>query len=738
MQHCPVSLAPFQFPLVLECGHSVEQASWEGILTSPLPNRCPVCKHAQGIKPPINYSLQSGMEEKPRGTKRARSVDPDLNELTQNVLHALQENPGLRKISQIHSPEDLVDLSLDALVDLGLALVVAAFFTLVCSLSPTTLPEYWTGGLLAARLSLCPWLPIAAREKLQRLATVQRKEANPGPPSDSNEDAETEDEQEEIAEAGPVPPLEASPDTTGVPLAPVCVPDLRILVAEAILPLVHAGETLDRMMDECAQRWVPVVLLSILGAHPTEEKVWPRQPFRCCPSVAMLQLSDCFAAGLGVRRSAKTSQEWETKAAQEGHPVAQVRVAKQLPDHQANQWWHLAARQRHPAAMFHLGKTANGFDPAQRRLWLQQAAQSGHTGAMLSIGSQAAISTPTDQASFNWVLQAANAGLPEACLELGNRFSRGLGVPVSIPSARRWYMLAIAQGNAEAMFQMALVSCLKCRLHRRESSAFLLEAARKNHPAAMHALALRYESGVGLLVNSSLSLKWFRRASDNGNPAGMVAWAVRCTDAGNLNRKSPEHAFRLLLRCENSGEVWYQKGLCHLAGRGTSQSFSSAFEMFALAAANGHGLAAYELSQPRYSTLASPRAATEWCRVAAEGGVRDAQISMGLRCVVGNGVAQSPRHAIYWCLRALEGLPMKSCERLVVHRLGIAYKEVGDLASACMWFQVGTCQKHLPSMTSLRQCLQNSTGLAVDLERVATLDRLIATELAQAPQNASL
>jgi TPR repeat protein len=122
------------------------------------------------------------------------------------------------------------------------------------------------------------------------------------------------------------------------------------------------------------------------------------------------------------------------------------------------------ADQGDPDAQFFIGKhfyDQQSDDPLiiqQAEFWLQKSAAQDHPQAMLMLGKlmQFAADRAADQAaalgeSFNWYQRAADLGLAEAQLRLGNFYLQGLGgLPQDCGLALHWYREADARGQPTA------------------------------------------------------------------------------------------------------------------------------------------------------------------------------------------------------------------------------------------------------------------------------------------------
>lgn len=93
--------------------------------------------------------------------------------------------------------------------------------------------------------------------------------------------------------------------------------------------------------------------------------------------------------------------------------------------------------------------------------FLQQAAERGHTRAMLRLGLvyRKGVEAPQNYAlAAKWVEKAARLGEPQAMLELGRFHREGVGMPMDLVKAYIWLNRAAAARDTEAPRERAEVA----------------------------------------------------------------------------------------------------------------------------------------------------------------------------------------------------------------------------------------------------------------------------------------
>jgi len=100
----------------------------------------------------------------------------------------------------------------------------------------------------------------------------------------------------------------------------------------------------------------------------------------------------------------------------------------------------------------------NGIDleknTAHATTWYQKAAQLGHPNAQVNLAllllkGDGAKANP--QEAIGWLVKAANQGSPEGQASLGMLYALGQGVSTDLVIAQKWMTLAAEQGNSEAL-----------------------------------------------------------------------------------------------------------------------------------------------------------------------------------------------------------------------------------------------------------------------------------------------
>lgn len=172
------------------------------------------------------------------------------------------------------------------------------------------------------------------------------------------------------------------------------------------------------------------------------------------------------------------------------------------------------------------------------------------------IGALVAYSVMDFETAAPQFTKLAEDGVPEAQTRLGVMYLHGEGVPLDIPAATRWLMLAAEQGSTEA--PMALVEALSKAgsPDYRLALPYLKLAATKNVGEANTAIGEFYLFGLGTAPSFNEALGWFRKGADAFDPKAFFYLGV-CFSSGlgaELNTLEAAKWFQLAWRTSTPEE----------------------------------------------------------------------------------------------------------------------------------------------------------------------------------------
>lgn len=195
---------------------------------------------------------------------------------------------------------------------------------------------------------------------------------------------------------------------------------------------------------------------------------------------AEVNLGILYLKGQGVSRDLVQARAWLEKAAAQDEPYALYALGRAMEESlgpavadpvRAADLYHRAAEKGHPLAALRYGLALmDGVgvskDGAAAQRWLLQAYQAGVPEAALALADMT-VRRPAErnkaanqklvQLAVDWYQSAAEAGVPSAQFKLGNAYFAGAGVPRDPAKALFWYGRAARQGLPEAQHTMGIL-----------------------------------------------------------------------------------------------------------------------------------------------------------------------------------------------------------------------------------------------------------------------------------------
>ena len=227
----------------------------------------------------------------------------------------------------------------------------------------------------------------------------------------------------------------------------------------------------------------------------------------------------------------KKAVEWYLKAAEQGLPRAQVRLAICYQNRvgvdvdmssESKIWFERgisglkdSAKDGDPEDQFLLGLCymngyGVGYDRDEGEKWLRRAAKQGYAKAQYAYGARCCGSKD----AVSWYRKAANKGFAPAQYSLGEHY---LESRKNVEKAMEWFRKSARKGVVPAMLELAHIYEEGIgEVDADEELAFkwYLRAAKKGIPSAQYEIGRRYENGDGVKENEKEALKWYRKAAE--------------------------------------------------------------------------------------------------------------------------------------------------------------------------------------------------------------------------------
>ncbi len=293
----------------------------------------------------------------------------------------------------------------------------------------------------------------------------------------------------------------------------------------------------------------------------TAAKLLPTEAAKGNPEAANL-LGELFITGRGVKASAPEALKWFQKAADAGHPGAQLNLAMLLSggaegvpkdEEKARFLFGAAAEAGHPGAQFYRGKmiertAKSNADAAEARSWYEKSAAQQNPDGLVAlahcldfgIGGERDASKATEH-----LLRAAGAGSAVAMNEMGVRYQKGLGLPTDKTAAVGWFTFGAQLGSPAALVNLG--NCYETgngvRQDMEQAGRNYSAAARQKFAAAEFLLAQMIEQGRGTAVNlTNAYVLYTRAAAQKNEEAGKRAESLK----SKLTAAQIEEAEKLL------------------------------------------------------------------------------------------------------------------------------------------------------------------------------------------------
>jgi TPR repeat protein len=124
----------------------------------------------------------------------------------------------------------------------------------------------------------------------------------------------------------------------------------------------------------------------------------------------------------------------------------------------------------------------------------------------------------SNEERFSKELARAEKGDVESQYNLGNMYTKGVGVNIDLSRANTWYEMAASQGHVKAEYKLGLIYYEGSGVKQNYKTAFkwFKSAAENGYPAAHYYLGKMYGLGQGVRKNYNTSLGWYSKAVDGG------------------------------------------------------------------------------------------------------------------------------------------------------------------------------------------------------------------------------
>lgn len=243
------------------------------------------------------------------------------------------------------------------------------------------------------------------------------------------------------------------------------------------------------------------------------------------------------------------------------------------------------------------------------------------------------------------------------------------------------------------------------------------KAANKGHINAQIKLALCYEEGRGIVHDKEESMKWYKKAADQGDDDALKKY---------IKLKYNSKAYEQVIK--------YRLGVLSTADRGNNDSQFSlgewfrtynfhatyreeAFAWYTKAAKNGHVEAMYRLGEcyeTGFGVYSNITVALDWYKKAARSGCKKACLKLGEDYLFGRNTTKDVAESVKWFKMAGDDI---SGETFCT--IGNAF-QVGDsvpidMAKAIEYYKKAADKGNMVAQYNLGICFENGNGVEKDI-----------------------
>jgi len=214
--------------------------------------------------------------------------------------------------------------------------------------------------------------------------------------------------------------------------------------------------------------------------------------------------------------------------------------------------------------------------------------------------------------------------------------------------------------------------------------------ANSKDAAAMTLIGEIYHDGAAVARDEREASRWYKLASDLGNPQGAYELGVLLLEGANGVPKDSAAAKVQFERAaaKNHAGALYNLGVIALEGKdGAAPDFAKAAKNFLRAANAGDDNASYSYGVMLREGKGAPQDITEaahWLKRAADGGIIAGQVEYGIMLFNGEGVRKDEAGAVKLLqIAAARGNPI--AQNRIAHLYAVGGALPRDLAKAAAW-----------------------------------------------------
>lgn len=373
-----------------------------------------------------------------------------------------------------------------------------------------------------------------------------------------------------------------------------------------------------------------------------------------------------------------------------------------------------------------LNGTLGTDDWKQAMPWLILAASQGHPQAQLQVAKSLQLgrgTTKNDQQAFHWIQMAAKGKHPEAEVALGQCYLHGQGVAKDENQAIHYFSECAKAGNTEAMYQLAQVFLTKGPNYKPDEAQSLLHMAAENgHALSMFTLGKLYREGTVIAKDDSKALYWYSQANSQDQPEAEYELAMLLfKEVWDIK----ENPIAMLTKSAEQNYVPAQLALAKMYQEGLKapKNEQLAFDWYLRAAKLADPEAYYQIGLAFvYGQLKQPKnkdLGIDYLQQAADLGYMPAQYTLASLYLDGNAVLSSRQQAMDYLMQAANAgwvdAQLKLAQALIQFSLPQYDK------AAFHWLQRAGKHQHIEALYELARCYYDGIGTTVDYSQAAKI-----------------
>lgn len=208
--------------------------------------------------------------------------------------------------------------------------------------------------------------------------------------------------------------------------------------------------------------------------------------------------------------------------------------------------------------------------------------------------------------AYYYTNQAAQKGLPQALLQLGDIYQAGVHVNRNLRLAAAYYVQAANRGQQEAIGKLDALELDK--LLDTNDTEYQLYLAGRGKEAAQYALYKKYAAGDGVKQDETKAFEYLQKAAVAGYEPAIVSLAEFYVKGSENTPPDAKSAFQWYRKAafKNIDSARYKLAELYLQGKGTEADTAKAVRYYLLAANAGLPQAESKMKQLPVSRFVAP------------------------------------------------------------------------------------------------------------------------------------